>query len=127
MNALRSYSKTQQETASRERLMILLFQAALRHMRAGAEALEKKQFDKFVVPLSKASDIVMELYGTLDMQRAPELCKNLGDVYEFVSFQLISSISSRDPNYARNAEKVFAPIVEAFEQAVASLPADGAR
>ena len=127
MNALRAYSKTQQETASKERLMMLLFQAALRHIRTSAEALEKKQFDKFAVPLSKAADIVMELSGTLDTQRSPELCRTLGDVYEFVSFQLLSAMTSRDPKHVRNAEKVFAPIVDAFEQAVASLPAEGAR
>lgn len=127
MNALRAYAKTQQETASKERLMMLLFQAALRHIRTSAEALEKKQFDKFAIPLSKAADIVMELYSTLDTQRAPELCRTLGDVYEFVSFQLLSAMTSRDPNHVRNAEKAFAPIVDAFEQAVASLPAEGAR
>ena len=127
MNAFKAYAKTQNETASKERLMILLFQAALRHIRHGAEALERGEWSQFAVPLSKASDIVLELYGTLDTQRSPELCENLGKVYEFTSSQLLQAMASRDARYARNAERVFAPIVEAFEQAVASLPSEGAR
>lgn len=127
MNAYRAYARTQQETASKERLMILLFQTALKHIRTGAEALEKEQFHHFVVPLSKASDIVMELYGTLDTSRSPELCENLGRLYEYVSSQILQAITSRDARYARNAERAFAPIVDGFEQAVASLPHEGAK
>ena len=40
MLAIRKYAQTQNETASKERLMVLLFEAALRHMRRAAVSLE---------------------------------------------------------------------------------------
>ena len=40
MLAIRRYANTQNETASKERMMVLLFEAALRHMRRAAAALE---------------------------------------------------------------------------------------
>ena len=49
MSVARLYAKTQNETASKERLMVLLFEAALRHMRAAAPALE--DLDALAPPL----------------------------------------------------------------------------
>ncbi len=73
--------------------------------------------------LMKASDIVVELHATLDRSKAPELCDQLAEVYRFVCAQLGKAALSRDARAARDAERVFAPIAEAFEAAVASVAA----
>ena len=44
MSVARIYARTQNETASKERLMVLLFEAALRHMRTAGPALAAKQY-----------------------------------------------------------------------------------
>lgn len=119
MNAARAYARTQNETASRERLMVLLFEAALKHMRAGAVALEAGDRTGAVTPLTKAGDIVAELSSSLDVSRSPELGQVLKDVYLFVSGRLIRAASTGQAEAAREAERVFAPIVEAFATAVA--------
>jgi len=123
MNAARAYARTQNETASRERLMVLLFEAALRHIRAGAAALEASDRAGAVTPLTKAGDIVAELSASLDMSRAPELGQVLKDTYLFVSGRLIRAASSGHAESAREAERVFAPIVEAFATVVAQAGA----
>jgi len=64
--AARRYAQAQRETASPERLMVLLFQAALRHIRSGAAALESGQQAEAGRALGRASDIVVELHATLD-------------------------------------------------------------
>jgi flagellar protein FliS len=125
--AARRYAQAQRETASPERLMVLLFQAALRHIRSGAAALESGQQAEAGRALGRASDIVVELHATLDRPRAPELCDQLGEVYRFVSQRLGAAALSRDARAAREAERVFAPVAEAFERAVASLAAGGGR
>jgi flagellar protein FliS len=121
MNAAKAYARTQNETASRERLMVLLFEAALRHMRTGAAALEAGDRTGAVTPLMKAGDIVAELSSSLDVSRAPELGQVLKDVYLFVSGRLIRAASTGQPEAAREAERVFAPIVDAFATAVAQV------
>lgn len=125
MNALRAYARTQNETAGKERLMVLLFEAALKHMRTGKVALEQGRRRDGVFSLTRASDIVGELLGTLDTSKAPELCKNLQEIYTFVIDRLIASYTSFDPRPAHEAERAFAPIVDAFSQAVASLEGKG--
>ena len=115
------YSQAQNETASRERLMVLLFQAALRNIRNGTAALESGKPGEAGRMFGKASDIVVELHATLDRSKAPELCDQLAETYRFVTQRLGVAALSRDLRAAREAERVFRPIAEAFDAAVASL------
>lgn len=126
MNASRAYARASQETASRERLMVMLFEAALRHMRHAATLLEQQKVVDALPLMTKASDIVVELADTLDPQAAPELSQTLGELYVFVAQRLARAASFRDVTALREAERAFAPIVDAFQQAVASLGAPAA-
>lgn len=113
-----AYAKTQAETASKERLMVMLFEAALRHIRAGAAAIEQGRAGDAMVPLTKANDIVAELRATLDVKRNPEVFEPLADLYLFVCGRLLQATLKKDAGAAREAERVFAPIVDAFATAV---------
>lgn len=126
MNASRTYARASQETASRERLMVMLFEAALHHMRHGASLLEQERAADALPLLTRASDIVSELADTLDPRQAPELAQTLGDLYLFVIQRLSRAAAFRDAQAVREAERAFAPIVDGFQQAVASLSAPGA-
>lgn len=101
--------------------MVLLFEAALKHMRVAATHLEKGSTTEALPLLTKASDIVTELAATLNPEAAPELSQTLGELYLFVSQRLAVASFSKDPGVVREAERVFAPVVEGFQQAVASL------
>lgn len=123
MHALHSYRQVQNETADKERTLVLLFEAAQRFMQNGAAGLDAGTVPQAMQQLGKASDIVTELMSTLDHHRAPELCATLSAIYEFVAIELTKAISSRNPAFARNAERAFAPLVDAFRQAVAQVKA----
>lgn len=128
MNGARAYARTQTQTASRERLMVLLFEAALKHMRAGAAALEQGQQVEANAALTRASDIVLELSASLDARQAPELGEALRSLYLFVNARLMKAAAARDVGAAREAERVFAPLAEAFAGAVAQVaPAPAAQ
>ncbi|HET6150504.1 MAG TPA: flagellar export chaperone FliS [Polyangia bacterium] len=121
MLAIRKYAQTQNETASKERLMVLLFEAALRHMRRAAVSLEGGRAAEAGPALNKAGDIVAELLATLDHSRVPQLASQLSDLYIFVADRLIKAGGSKNPVAVREAERVFAPIAEAFSIAVNQL------
>lgn len=124
MNPRHSYARTSAETASPARRLVLLLDAALRHIRTSAVALEEGRAADARVPLQKANDIVVELLATLDVARAPELAENLGSVYTFVCDRLTRGGLAGDPKLVREAERVFLPIVEAFHEIVDALPGD---
>jgi flagellar protein FliS len=121
MNATRAYARASQETASKERLMVMLFEAALRHMRHAASLFEQGKPVEALPLLTKASDIVTELASTLDANANKDLGQMLGELYLFVAQRLARAAAFRDAFALREAERAFAPIVEGFQLAVASL------
>jgi flagellar protein FliS len=121
MNAARAYARTQNETASRERLMVLLFEAGLRHMRAGAKALDQRKNAEAIKALGRASDIVQELLNTLHHATFPELCERLASVYLFVLGRIDSALLSFTSKPALEAARAFEPIVQGFAEAVAKI------
>lgn len=123
MTAAMRYARVQGGTASSERLLVLLLQTARARMLEGAEALEGGDTTRAGPLLDRASDIVWELARTLDHHRAPGLTKQLDEVYAFVSKRLLDARLSSSAGPVREAERAFAPLVDAFESAVASLGA----
>ncbi len=118
MNPAARYGTIQNETASRERLMVMLFETALRHIRNGAAEIDAGRKREGAALLVKATDIVAYLRRTLDHNVAPELCANLSSVYTFVCARLIKASTTRTSKPAREAERAFVPLVDAFSQAV---------
>ncbi|HWV37573.1 MAG TPA: flagellar export chaperone FliS [Vulgatibacter sp.] len=117
----KAYAHTQSATASPERLMVLLFEKATRCIRAGAEAAEGGDRSGAAAHLTKATEIVTELKLTLDHGAAPELCAQLSDLYGFTISRLIAAALAGDAAKAREAERAFAPVAEAFSAAVATI------
>jgi flagellar protein FliS len=111
------YTQASQETASRERLMVMLFEKALLEMRHGAAALEEGRSIEGRGSLTRALAIVTELHATLDATRAPKLCDLLGQIYQFVCGRLGEASLRNDPKLAREAERAFSPIAHGFSQA----------
>lgn len=123
MNPLQRYGAVQAQTASRERLMVMLFEGALKQMRAAQAAFKEGRRADGVVACTKASDIVVELQATLDRKRAPELCDTLASVYQFTCARLLQASANADAGLAHEAERAFAPLVEAFAGAVEKVAA----
>jgi len=121
------YVQQSAQTASRERILVMLLDRAVACMRSGTAALQEKRFANANRDLSKAVDIVSHLRGTLNRPVFPELCDNLADLYLFVCLRLGEAKMHRNPQPAREAEKVFAPVARAFAQAVESLGQAAAR
>ena len=121
------YAQAATGTASKERLMVMLFEKALSDIRAGATAMESGRAIEARRSLVSALEIVTELHETLDRARAPELCDRLGELYRFVCARLGDASLRGDPRPAREAERAFTPIAEGFRQAASTIPQVEAR
>jgi flagellar protein FliS len=125
MTRANAYKNVQASTASKERLMALLFEAALRHMRQGKAALDRKDRTTFFTSLEKASAIVIELQSTLKPEHAPKLCEQLKDIYGFVIGRLLQAAVNQNGKLIHEAERAFTPVAEAFIQAAGQVQAQG--
>jgi flagellar biosynthetic protein FliS len=120
MNAYRIYTNANVRTASAPRIMMTLFETALRHMRTARAAYAMGDYRNGGDAAERAASIVLGLQATLKHEIAPSLCKQLDAVYGFVVGRLTLAIGSMSAQYMEEAERVFRPLVEAFDQAVAS-------
>ncbi|MBC8133373.1 MAG: flagellar export chaperone FliS [Deltaproteobacteria bacterium] len=126
MSAAHRYLDVRNTTASKERLMVMLFEAALRHMRTAARHLENKDRRTAAPLIEKACQIVLELQSTLKPDVAPKLTENLIEIYTFTAARLCRANITGDAKDVRHAERAFAPIVDGFAQAVAAMGQTGA-
>jgi len=124
VGALR-YQATANTTASKERLMVMLFQAALKHIRTAKGLYDSEHVMDAEIAVRKALDIVWELQDTLNPEVAPELAQNLADVYTFVNLRLLNALTSKSRAPLEDADVAFSPIVSAFEQAVTAVQNQG--
>lgn len=120
MSPLAAYTKANVATSSAPQIMISLFQAALRNMRSSAGAFDRGDYHTGSIMAEKAATIVLGLQGTLKVEVAPDLCARLSDIYAFVACRLGVAGTKFSAEHVREAERVFTPIADAFEQAVAS-------
>jgi flagellar biosynthetic protein FliS len=118
LSAALRYGNVQATTASPERLMVLAFETALRHMRAAATCFDTGRKSEGVLLCTKASDIVVHLHSTLDPRHAPALCADLAAIYQFTCARLILGATSGRAVPVREAERAFAPLVDGFSGAV---------
>ena len=119
MSPLSAYTNANVRTSSAPQIMVTLFQAALRNMRASAGAFDRGDYRTGSVMAEKAANIVLGLQGTLKEEVAPELCARLSDLYSFVACRLGMAGAKFSAEHVHEAERVFAPIAEAFTEAVA--------
>lgn len=81
--ALAQYRSTKTATASPVRVLVQLYEAAIRLLHEGADAIEAGDYKTKGERLGKAHRIITELHASLDEQHAPELCQQLGALYDF--------------------------------------------
>jgi flagellin-specific chaperone FliS len=103
--------------------MISLFQAALRNMRASAGAFDRGDYQTGSVMAEKAAAIVLGLQGTLKTEVAPDLCARLSELYTFVACRLAMAGVKFSSQHVLEAERVFAPIADAFVEAASTTSA----
>lgn len=90
-NLVEEYKKNAVNGASPLKLVIMLYDGALRFMEAGKSAITKKDYNQQNENLQRAQKIILELMATLDMANGGEIAENLMNLYGFVLQQLINA------------------------------------
>ncbi|MEQ1843093.1 MAG: flagellar export chaperone FliS, partial [Verrucomicrobiales bacterium] len=101
---LNTYTTVDVETASQGKLVVMLFNGAIKRAEEAKRQLEKKKFESVHNNLIRSQEIVAELRGSLDMRHG-EVAKNLDRLYEYFQHLLITA----------NVKKTEAPIIECIK------------
>ncbi|MBU5591104.1 flagellar export chaperone FliS [Clostridium sp. MSJ-4] len=95
-NAYNAYKNNSVNFASKEQLLLMLLDGAVRFAKTGRQAIEEKNVMKAHENIIKTEDIFIELMATLDVEKGGVWAKNLMSVYEFINHKLIQANLKKD-------------------------------
>lgn len=101
------YQQAQAQTASKPKLLIMLYDGAIRFVKAGIEGISEKNYEKANNNLCKAQAIIHELISALNFDYP--ISKDLLSMYEYMLHQLITSNLHKD---VEKADEVLGYLVE---------------
>jgi flagellar protein FliS len=91
-----AYKRVNVVTANPGMVLITLYDAAIKHVRAATEEIAKGDVRGKGVSLGRAHAIVAEFVNALDHSRAPELCANLERIYGFMIARIAAANNEMD-------------------------------
>lgn len=118
LNVFASYQAVQMETASRERLLIMLYEGAIRFLNQAVPAMAEGRFEAAHGHLLRAQDILAELMATLDFKVGGEIARNLYRLYEYGNYRLAQANLRKDPQSIAEVIELLQGLLAAWNEAV---------
>ncbi len=129
-NPYAAYQTTAVKTASQGKLVVLLYQGAVRELSAAQKcfdtngkipALEIEAFGKHVM---KAQEIINELQVSLDMDKGGQIAQNLMSLYVFFNKELMDINIKQDKAKLQQILTMIKDLCTAWEAASQNTAAD---
>jgi flagellar protein FliS len=95
--ASQSYQSVQVTTIDRGKLLLMMYDGAIKFLNHAKDGLEASDIPKFARFLSKSQAIIAELMNTLDFEKGGEIAKDLDRLYDFMLFYLTEANLQKDP------------------------------
>lgn len=124
-NPYKKYQKTQITTASRERILLMLYEGAIRFTRQAKTAMEARKIAEKGTYISKATAILSELMATLDFKAGGELAADLENLYIFMIDKLIEGNIHNNTECLTHVEKLLTTLYQAWKDVIENPRADG--
>lgn len=92
-NPLNAYKETQIKTASQGKLIVMLYDGALKCINSAIEQipLKHRKYDTINKNITKAQDIITELIASLDFERGGDIARDLFSIYIYLNKQLLQA------------------------------------
>ena len=123
-NMQQQYLKTQIVTASKEQLVLLLYDGVLRFTEQGKQALLRAEIDIAHTAFMRAQAIIMELVYTLNREEGGEIAENLARLYAYAFNALIVANLKHEPAKVDEVQNIFRGIREGWVGAMRNMGVD---
>ena len=97
MKGIGAYQETAIGTQSKGRLIVMLYDGAIKFMKLAVKELEKGDYAAKGQYINRAQDIINELNAVLDTEGGGEIAQNLRKLYLFMNRRLGEANAKRDP------------------------------
>jgi len=86
---VKQYQKSSIETASREQILIMLYDGAIQFLNKAKTAMSQNLIEDTHNNLMRAQNIIQEFINSMDREIAPQLAENLISLYEYFIRRLV--------------------------------------
>lgn len=97
MKGISAYRENAVTTQSRGRIIVLLYDGAIKFLRQAVDCLQQEDWAGKGVFINKAIAIIDELDTSLDTENGGEIAGNLRRLYDFMRRRLSQANMQRDP------------------------------
>jgi flagellar protein FliS len=97
-NAYNAYKNNSVNFASKEQLLLMLLDGAVKFSKIARQAILDKDIKKSHENIIKTQNIFYELMATLDVNRGGDWAKNLMNIYDFIVRRLMDANIKKDMN-----------------------------
>lgn len=101
MKEFSAYRDAAVTTQSKGRLIVLLYDGAIKFMKLAIKELEAGNFEAKGQYITRAQDIINELNAVLDTDAGGEIAVNLRKLYCFMNNRLSEANTKREPQMIR--------------------------
>jgi flagellar protein FliS len=115
---VKQYQKSSIETASREQILIMLYDGAIQFLNKAKIAMENKEHEAIHNNLIGAQNIIQEFINSMDREVAPQLAENLISLYEYFLRRLIQANMKRQIEPIDEVLKYLKSLKATWEQAI---------
>ena len=121
MNArepVNAYKEIQIKTANQIRLIVMLYDGAIRHLNLALDALGAghRRYDEVNSHIIAAQDILSELTASLDFEKGGVLAKNLFSLYSFMNRRLLEANLAKDAAPIAEVKKHLGELRESWDE-----------
>jgi len=112
------YKRTEIETATPAKLLLLLYDAAIQRLETAAEAMKTGKYERAHFDLLRIQDILTELMVSLDQGAKDAPVKELYALYEYMYRGLVNANVKREVPPIEEAGRIMSQLREAWREAV---------
>lgn len=117
-NAYQKYKTTSIQSASREKLLLMMYEGAIKFTKLAIAAADEKRIADRGMYIGRAYDVVMELNNTLDHKVGGDISKNLEQLYMFMTDQFTKANISGSSEPLKDVLKILETLYDGWQKAV---------
>lgn len=120
-----AYKKTAVNTASKEQILLMLYQAAIKNCKKAIESIEQNKIAAKGEYIGKLQDIVIELNNSLDHEVGGDIAKELTSLYDYILFASTQANIKIDKAPLEGCLNVLLTLYEGWSEAIRGLKSAG--
>lgn len=123
-NSVQAYRQTRVKTASPGRLVVMLYDEALRQIDIALSNIDNGpgSYDTVNAAILKAQDVMTELTVSLDLDQGGDIAQNLFRLYMFFSDRLLAANFKKDAAPLKEIRTMIESLRDAWQQIAAESP-----